>query len=538
MPYNKDAAKATSTSDGDELDSHDSLFKNYKSFHRLSEDQDSEARTSTYHEHINLMLSQTSVDKHLINVTAATPKADGLFCSNLEAQSELKKKQKKLHLHWPQIKDTQRVMNRTLGLYQHGQQPKAGSSSYQWPPPTVENPWDKEFSPKDFPTSHKIPSTLPKRWELHEDSPLMLKPPTSTTVDQVPDAEIAKCSSRLEAFAARSAHSATILPTSLEAVYNFLQKVTIFLRSSVEKDSIKKDASLLDDLLQRANSTVLEAQFMSHDAGFTATELYTHLHMLRRRTVLESSTVDLPQRDKDRLLVMSAGGNDLFGPNACKVQEWKKDTEVEKVKLISRVFEERERREKAAKKKLSSSSARPPRSLSHQSPLDALPTLRSRQFSSSNGQFPSLIFIRAAENKVLPEKTETIKGLSSLAPSTKEGGTEMEINVNRTDLFRVGKKLAHYQSRWLELFPQFPEIIRKISQGILIAFSDDAPTLLHHPLKLHSNNRPSDLQAVKKLLDFQAITEVRTPRHWVITVASFWFPNQTDHSDQSSIARS
>ena len=127
-------------------------------------------------------------------------------------------------------------MNRTLGPYQHGQ---AGSSSYQWPPPAVENPWDQEFSPKDFPTAHKIPSTLPKRWELHEDSPLMLKPPTSTAVDQVPDAEIAKCSSYLEAFAARSANFATISSTSLEEVCNFLHKVIIFLRSSVAKYSIK-----------------------------------------------------------------------------------------------------------------------------------------------------------------------------------------------------------------------------------------------------------------------------------------------------------
>ena len=82
----------------------------------------------------------------------------------------------------------------------------------------------------------------------------MLKPPTSTAEDQVPDAEIAKYSSWLEAFAARSAHSTNISSTSLEAVYNFLQKAIIFLRSSVAKDSIKNDASLLDDLLQRANS--------------------------------------------------------------------------------------------------------------------------------------------------------------------------------------------------------------------------------------------------------------------------------------------
>ena len=148
--------------------------------------------------------------------------------------------------------------------------------------------------------------------------PFMLKPPTSTVVDHVPDAEITKCSSWLEAFAARSAHSATISSMSLEAVNNFLQKVIIFLCASVAKDSIINDASLIDDLLQQANSTVLEAQLMSHDAGVTATELYTHLHMLCRCTVLESSTVDLPQGDKDRLLVMAVGGNNLFGPNTRK----------------------------------------------------------------------------------------------------------------------------------------------------------------------------------------------------------------------------
>ena len=475
VPYNKDAAKVPTTLDNDELDTHDGLFKNYKSFHRLSGEQDREARTSAYHELINLMLSQTSEDKQLINVTAARPKTDGPFRSNLEAQPELKKKQDKLHLQWPPIKETQRVVNRTLGLYQHGQQPKAGSSSYQWPPPTVENPWNKEFSPKDFPTAHKIPSTLPKRWELHEDSPLMLKPPTSTVVDQVPDAEIAKCSSWLEAFAARSAHSATISSTSLEAVYNFMQKVIIFLRSSMAKDSIENNAPLLHDLLQRANSTFLEAQLMSHDAGVTATELFTHLHMLRRHTVLESPSVHLPQRDKDRLLVMSVGGNDLFCPNTCKVQEWKRDTEEEKVKLISRVFDEWESRDKAAKKKSSSSSTRPPRSFLHQSPLDAISTPRSKEsyqrppctprvspfggilknspptttspdnllpprdsFPLKTRNLLSLTSVQAAENKVLPAEKKTIKGLSSPAPSTKEGGAEVEISVNRTDSLPVG----------------------------------------------------------------------------------------------------
>ena len=115
---------------------------------------------------------------------------------------------------------------------------------------------------------------------------------------------------------------------------------------------------------------------------------------------------------------MSVGGNNLFGLNACKVQEWKKDTEEEKVKLISRVFDKRQRAET--------------------------------------------------------------------------------------------RGLAHFQAHWLELFLQFPEIIRKISQGILIAISDDALTFLHRPLELHSNSKPSDfLDAVKKLLDSRAIDEVK-----------------------------
>ena len=218
----------------------------------------------------------------MIKITAARPKADGSFRSSLEAQPELKKKQEKqerLHLQWSPIQETKHVVDRTLGLYQHGQQPKVGSLPSQWPSPKVQNPWDKEFSLKDFPTSHKVPSVLQKRWELHEDSPIILKPPTSTVVDQVPDAKIAKCSSRLESFVARTSHSATISSKSLEATYNFLQGVITFLGTSVAKDTLKNEASVLDDLLQRVNSTDLEAQLMSHDAGETATELYMHLHM-------------------------------------------------------------------------------------------------------------------------------------------------------------------------------------------------------------------------------------------------------------------
>ena len=165
----------------------------------------------------------------------------------------------------------------------------------------------------------------------------MSKPPTATVVDNIPDAEINKCSSWLESFAARSSHSSMISSTSMEAVYNFLQKCILFIRASAAQDTLKEDVSLLDELLQWVSSTVLEAQLMSRNAGLTSTELYiyTHLHLLRRRTVLEAPCLTMPKRDKDRLMVMSLGGHDLFGSNTRHVHEWRKDTEEEKVKMIS-----------------------------------------------------------------------------------------------------------------------------------------------------------------------------------------------------------
>ena len=133
----------------------------------------------------------------------------------------------------------------------------------------------------------------------------------------------------------------------------------------------------------------MEAQLMSHDSAMTAGELFTHLHMLRRRTVLDTAGVDLPQRDKDKLMVMSIGDNDLFGPDAHMVAEWKKDPALESVMLTDTAVNEQG---KASRKlsRLMSSSSRRPRSMAHQSSLDAIPAPKSQESLSSSLWFLSV----------------------------------------------------------------------------------------------------------------------------------------------------
>ena len=79
----------------------------------------------------------------------------------------------------------------------------------------------------------------------------------------------------------------------------------------------------------------MEALLMSHDATLAASELYANMHLCRRRQVLNSPQVNLSQRDKDRLLLLPIGGNDLFGPLAPKVEDLRKDPQVKKALLLA-----------------------------------------------------------------------------------------------------------------------------------------------------------------------------------------------------------
>ena len=108
------------------------------------------------------------------------------------------------------------------------------------------------------------------------------------------------------------------------------------------------------------------------------------------------------------------------------------------------------------------------------------------------------------------DKTRSPKVPNLLVPLTeKVGGAEAVKAANRNQQLPVGGKLVHFKDTWTKLFPQHPEIVRKVSQGILIAFDDVPPSLLRYPLELPSNNKAADLlNAVQKLRLSWAIEEV------------------------------
>ena len=84
------------------------------------------------------------------------------------------------------------------------------------------------------------------------------------------------------------------------------------------------------------------------------------------------------------------------------------------------------------------------------------------------------------------------------------------VTSHRNSQLLVGGKLAAFHHQWAQHFPNHHELIRKVSQGLLTSFWDEAPPLLHGPLVLSCNNKAEAISlAVQKLLKSQAIEEVQ-----------------------------
>ena len=89
VPHAKDSAKSTIVSEADELNTFGGLFQNYTFFHSLSGEQDKEARTSAYHELMNLMLSQKINNLSMFPLLVQNPRDP--FIATLKENQNLRK---------------------------------------------------------------------------------------------------------------------------------------------------------------------------------------------------------------------------------------------------------------------------------------------------------------------------------------------------------------------------------------------------------------------------------------------------------------
>ena len=122
----------------------------------------------------------------------------------------------------------------------------------------------------------------------------------------------------------------------------------------------------------------MEAQLMSHDSAMPATELFIHYICCAVALSLMQHGLTFLKGTKTDSWWCQSEAMPFSGPDAHRVTEWKKDPATERVMLIATTVDEQAK----AGRKLShptSSSSRPPKSMAHQSPLDATPAPKSRE---------------------------------------------------------------------------------------------------------------------------------------------------------------
>ena len=306
------------------------------------------------------------------------PWASSHVCSFREQQEEFHHDNTKAHLRWPVISSVSAVLDKTLALHQHGPPPKGLPASREWPPAPVSNPWDKNFTPKEAPTSVKVLVNLPKRWEPVDTSPLMLNPPKVTAVHQVPDSEISRFAVWLEAFSTRAAHSAALSATMLEASY-------------------MQNLMVIEHLCESAPSRI-RCQKRWYKLWIFVHNKWTPLSwkhnwccmtlLLQWRSSMPTSICvaggkfwnlrsACPREVKIVYFCVLSAANDLFGPSATQVEDLRRDPQIENALLLAEAIEQA----KGSKLKATSSQSRPPRSLAHTFPVELASPIKSLQFA-------------------------------------------------------------------------------------------------------------------------------------------------------------
>ena len=208
-----------------------------------------------------------------------------------------------------------------VSYYQHGPRPKP--DTHPWPPEMKDNLWDKSYKvPRQDLAFQNLPD-INKRWLGAQGSNVFVEPATKTQCAEIEDRHLTGHTTWMETLSARATHFSALAAKLTHCAWE-------------RSEQLAKEGKTPDDRLLR--ELHFEAHMLSEEAMVLTSQLFTHVHMARRKRVAEAS--GLPREDQARLTRLPIGDDDVFGPQAKNVEEWRKKPEVEQARNIVQLVHE------------------------------------------------------------------------------------------------------------------------------------------------------------------------------------------------------
>ena len=198
---------------------------------------------------------------------------------------------------------------------------------------------------------------------------------------------------------------------------------------------------------------------LSEEAMVLTSQLFTHVHMARRKRVAEAS--GLPREDQARLTRLPIGDDDVFGPQAKNVEEWRKKPEVEQARNIVQLVQETQKASASTNKSSapSSSSSRKRSSFGGDSERTRHPASGRRShtdYVSPNRDRDIAVSRRAQQDQgaydrkpgsQLPKDKKSSYGKSPRSSNPSSRGTKRPRDFDRRDKDDKGKSSSRGRGR-------------------------------------------------------------------------------------------
>ena len=169
-------------------------------------------------------------------------------------------------MRWPVDTGVNDAVNKMVAYYQHGPRPKP--DTHPWPPEMKDNLWDKSYKvPRQDLAFQNLPD-INKRWLGAQGSNVFVEPATKTQCAEIEDRHLTGHTTWMETLSARATHFSALAAKLTHCAWN-------------RSEQLAKEGKTPDDRLLR--ELHFEAHMLSEEAMVLTSQLFTHVHMARRK---------------------------------------------------------------------------------------------------------------------------------------------------------------------------------------------------------------------------------------------------------------